>query len=152
MVYNNPFDLENSRLLIEDLVLTDVSAFRQTEPHAAEAGGILLGYRRDVHLHVVMATPPGPSDTRSKFRFWRHDESHALIALSEWTKSCETMDYIGEWHTHPEGYPQPSTLDLHEWRKICASRKQPMVFLIQGTLDKWVGVGLGRAIAVSTAG
>lgn len=152
MIYSNPFDRKNSRVLVEDSVLRDVSAYRQVERAATEAGGILLGYRRDAHLHVVMATAPGPSDTRSKFRFCRDDESHARIALSEWTKSGETMDYIGEWHTHPQSQPQPSTLDLSEWRNICTRRKEAMVFVIQGTLGTWVGVGFGRAIRESTPG
>jgi integrative and conjugative element protein (TIGR02256 family) len=60
------------------------------------------------------------------------------------------MDYIGEWHTHPENDPQPSTLDLDEWCKICSRREDPMVFLIQGTLRQWVGVGLGDATKASS--
>jgi integrative and conjugative element protein (TIGR02256 family) len=150
MVYRNPFDPNNSGLLIEVAVLSQLGAFRQTRAHATEAGGILLGYRRDAHLHVVMATPPGPSDTRGRIRFRRDDESHARIALAEWSNSGEMIDYLGEWHTHPESDPLPSTLDLEEWRKICSRRKDPMVFLIQGTLSQWVGIGLGHAIKVSS--
>jgi integrative and conjugative element protein (TIGR02256 family) len=149
VLYRNPFDPDKSGLLIEDSVLLTLSGFRQTRPHAAEAGGILLGYRRDVHLHIVIATPPGPSDTWSRFRFRRDDESHARIALAAWSNSGETIDYLGEWHTHPESDPRPSTLDLAEWRKICARRKEPMLFLIQGTGRQWVGVGFGHAIKVS---
>jgi integrative and conjugative element protein (TIGR02256 family) len=69
--------------------------------------------------------------------------------MAKWRISDETMDYIGEWHTHPESNPQPSTLDLDEWRKICARRQDPMVFLIQGTVRHWLGVGQGRAIRVA---
>jgi integrative and conjugative element protein (TIGR02256 family) len=72
------------------------------------------------------------------------------MALAEWSNSGETMDYIGEWHTHPESDPRPSALDLDEWRKICHRRNDTMVFLIQGTLHQWVGVGLGHAIKVSS--
>jgi integrative and conjugative element protein (TIGR02256 family) len=149
VIYRNPFDPSHSGLLIEDDVLAQLGAFRQTQAHASEAGGILLGYRRDVHLHVVRATAPGTSDTRTRFRFWRHDKSHARIAFAEWSNSGETMDYLGEWHTHPESDPRPSTLDLNEWRKISTRRQEPMVFLIQGTRGRWVGVGLGRTIEVS---
>uniref|UniRef100_UPI003CED28D9 Mov34/MPN/PAD-1 family protein n=1 Tax=Enterobacter cloacae complex sp. 280C5 TaxID=3395861 RepID=UPI003CED28D9 len=24
--------------------------------------------------------------------------------------------YLGEWHTHPEDFPQPSSTDLRSWR------------------------------------
>ena len=95
-----------------------------------------------------MATPPGPRDRRSKYHFHRDVEFHAQIALSEWAKSLETMDYVGEWHTHPESYPQPSQLDLQEWQQICRRRKELMVFMIQGILGSWIGVGLHRDIGV----
>jgi integrative and conjugative element protein (TIGR02256 family) len=150
MILINPFDQKNSRLLIEDIVLSDVGAFRQVDLNAAEAGGILLGFRRGSHLHVTMATPPGPTDVRNKFSFSREDESHPRIALSEWSRSEETMDYIGEWHTHPEPDPLPSSLDLREWRKISRERAEPMVFMIQGILGSWIGLGVGRVVKVAT--
>ena len=136
-------------MLVEDVVISHVCAFRQTTPHAAEAGGILLGFRRGEHLHVALATPPGPRDRRSKYHFFRAAEFHAQIAHSEWVKAHETMDYVGEWHTHPENHPQPSALDLQEWRQICQRRKDPMVFIIQGLLGRWIGLGFGRDIRVS---
>lgn len=148
MILTNPFT-RDSRVLIEDVVVANVGAFRQVDPHAAEAGGILLGFRRDTHLHVAMATPPGPRDRRSKHYFYRDVEFHAHIALSEWAKTDRTMDYVGEWHTHPDDYPQPSSLDLQEWRRICQRRKEPMVFIIQGILGRWIGVGIGSDIKVS---
>jgi len=151
MILGNPLGPRDSRILIEDSVIANVGAFRQVEPTAAEAGGILLGFRRDTHLHIAMATPPGPLDRRSKFHFYRAGEFHAQIALSQWAKTQETMDYVGEWHTHPEDYPQPSALDLREWRQICRRRNEPMVFVIQGILDRWIGIGLDRDIKVSAA-
>jgi len=146
VVLPNPIDPEHSILLIEDSVLLHVGAFRQAEFRATEAGGILLGYRRSPHLHVTAATSPGPCDTRRRHHFSRDDESHSLIALSEWEKSGQTMDYIGEWHTHPESSPAPSSLDFCEWRKICKRRKEMMLFLIQGTETVWIGVGMGNLI------
>ena len=144
MVLPNPSGLEGSLLLIEDSVLLQVGSFRQSELQATEAGGILLGYRRGPHLHVMIATAPGPGDKRSRYHFSRDDRSHALIARTEWERSGETMDYIGEWHTHPESNPKPSSLDFCEWLMICKRRTDPMVFLIQGIRGIWVGVGVGR--------
>lgn len=149
MILSNPFGACDSRVLIEDSVMANIDVFRQVEPGAAEAGGILLGFRRHTHLHIAMATSPGPLDRRSKYHFYRDVRFHAQIALSEWGKHQETMDYVGEWHTHPEDYPKPSALDLQEWRQICQRRQEPMVFMIQGILGRWVGVGLGHGIEVS---
>ena len=55
------------------------------------------------------------------------------------------MDYLGEWHTHPERAPIPSAIDRNEWKVIAAARTTPMLFLILGTMGlPWLGVGLGK--------
>jgi integrative and conjugative element protein (TIGR02256 family) len=149
MILGNPLSTNDSRILIEDSVMANAGVYRQVKTNAPEAGGILLGFRRDIHLHVAMATPPGPRDRRTKYHFYRDAESHAQTALSEWAKTQETMDYVGEWHTHPEHHPQPSALDLQEWRQICRRGKEPMVFMILGTLSCWIGIGLGRDIKIA---
>lgn len=53
------------------------------------------------------------------------------------------MDYVGEWHTHPELNPFPSAIDRHGWEHICSSRNAPMLFIIAGTEDRlWIGLGI----------
>jgi len=53
------------------------------------------------------------------------------------------MDYLGEWHTHPEHSPSPSTIDTHGWQRICNTRKMPMLFVIAGTQHRlWIGLGI----------
>jgi integrative and conjugative element protein (TIGR02256 family) len=61
------------------------------------------------------------------------------------------MDYLGEWHTHPEEKPIPSFLDISEWRKICSARKERMIFVIVGwTGNLWLGEGQGNNIIQTT--
>ena len=57
------------------------------------------------------------------------------------------MDYLGEWHTHPEDLPKPSDKDLREWRILLREQRRPLVFLIVGLKGCWVGVGSGSTIA-----
>jgi integrative and conjugative element protein (TIGR02256 family) len=57
------------------------------------------------------------------------------------------MDYLGEWHTHPEDRAAPSSLDLKEWRKIHEHRAMPMLFVILGWSSRaWIGVGLEKRL------
>ena len=135
------------RILIEDSVLRNLRAFRQVDALATEAGGILLGYRRDPHIHISAATGPGTNDRRSRFHFSREDPSHQRFARSQWQRSARTLDYVGEWHTHPEINPQPSHIDFEEWRRLSVSRADAMIFVIQGTERLWVGCGVGGAIS-----
>ncbi|AST88505.1 hypothetical protein HI806_21470 (plasmid) [Ralstonia solanacearum] len=138
---------EDARVLIEPSVLATLMRFRQTSVAAPESGGILLGYRRGMHLHVSMMTTPQPGDIQHRYGFQRQAQKHQNIALEQWKAERETMDYIGEWHTHPESEPTPSSIDKREWRRICNARNEPMVFLIAGTRNVlWIGVGRGDAL------
>jgi integrative and conjugative element protein (TIGR02256 family) len=133
-------------LLIETEVLKELDAYRQTHPHSSESAGVLLGYRRGDHIHIVQATLPAADDVRSRFSFWRRDRSHQQIATREWRRSGRIKDYVGEWHTHPEAMPAPSSIDVSEWHSLCRKSKQPLIFVILGTAHDWYGVGFGAEL------
>lgn len=117
-----------------------MDSFWQDAPAKPESGGILLGYRRGKHLHVTMASVPQPADGRWRFMFERSKRAHQEIALREWRASSQTVDYLGEWHTHPEPYPSPSSFDRAEWSKICSRVSSPMIFMIVGwSGEHWLG-------------
>ena len=134
-------------VLIEVSVLRVLAGHRQGHQSAPESGGILLGYRRGLHLHVTDATVPLDSDQASRTGFFRSAAPHQQAALMRWRESGGTMDYVGEWHTHPEHSPSPSMIDSHGWQRICSTRKAPMLFVITGIQDRlWVGLGVDGAI------
>lgn len=128
-------------ILIEDEALEVVARHRQIAGEASEAGGILLGYRRGNHIQVTQATSPQPGDKRSRFSFDRIDRAHALFAGRRWKHSNGRCDYLGEWHTHPEQVPTPSGIDNREWRKLYQSSARPLIFWIEGTEARWIGLG-----------
>lgn len=150
MMWHNPID-NRGDILIETSVIELVRNYCQYQASMPESGGILLGYRRGKHLHIVAATTPQPGDQRMRFRFSRRDQYHQKVAMRQWDMSDKRMDYIGEWHTHPETEPTPSSLDMSEWEKICCARKISMVFLIVGwTGAFWLGVGRRQHITKAT--
>jgi integrative and conjugative element protein (TIGR02256 family) len=148
-----PEFLVNNRLIGEGKILIERQVWQTIMPHrqkdmaAPEAGGILLGYRRGEHLHVIDATVPQAEDRRSRMRFARAKRPHQDIALARWKEGSGTIDYLGDWHTHPEFNPAPSALDTSEWRKISEPRVVPMLFVILGwSSTVWVGVGTGAQL------
>lgn len=142
----------DAKILIESNVIDVISKHRQNTPSKLEAGGILLGYRRGNHIHIAHASEPQKNDKRQRFNFFRQDQKHQELATSLWYSSGETIDYIGEWHTHPVKIPSPSSIDLREWSKICKFRKIPMVFVITGTHDDlWIGIGIKEGDAILPA-
>lgn len=153
MLFSLPFGPSGALLLIEDQVLHRLVTFRQLKTSAPEAGGILLGYRRGHHTHVSDVTCPTKRDVQRRFAFFRNTTDHQRVATQRWSQSGETMDYVGEWHTHPEDDPSPSGVDLRHWREIASASSRPMVFLIVGRENNWVGAGLKHRIEqVASAG
>ncbi|MFY1664527.1 Mov34/MPN/PAD-1 family protein [Pseudomonas sp. Pseu.R1] len=100
----------------------------------AEAGGILLGHVRGAHLELLEATVPTPKDRRLKYFFERLLHGHRSIAEQRWRESNGLIRYLGEWHTHPEDHPTPSGLDVTEWQKLAAARRdgRPLLAVIVG--------------------
>lgn len=115
--------------------------FRQLGSRTREAGGILLGYRRGPHLEVAEASAPMARDVRRHHGFERKDPGHQALSDRHWEASGGTMDYLGDWHTHPARIPSPSSIDRREWEKLHAHYRLPLVFVIVGTHEWYVEVG-----------
>ena len=59
-----------------------------------------------------------------------------------WKSTDRKMDYLGEWHTHPEPHPNPSSIDTRGWADVRAATTEVMLFVIAGTdEDWWIGCG-----------
>lgn len=128
-------------ILFESSVVADLNRWRQDEGNT-EAGGILIGYRRENHLQVTLTTSPFPKDKRSRFRFFRQDAIHQKTAISYWKKTNSKGYYLGEWHSHPQDFPVPSAIDTDEWRKLAESSLGPdLLFLIVGRKDWYLQLG-----------
>jgi integrative and conjugative element protein (TIGR02256 family) len=146
LIWQSPFPAEG-RVLVEAEPLMLMDAHRQNDARKPESGGILLGFRRGAHIHITMATPPQLADSRSRYLFQRSSRYHQEIALRQWNISKEEVDYVGEWHTHPQQLPSPSTTDITEWRKLSARLQMPMVFLIMGWSGEiWLGLSKAHEV------
>lgn len=99
-----------------------------------EAGGILLGSVHGTHMFIDQATVPTIHDKRFRCLFERLPFDHETIALNRWAASQGTIRYLGEWHTHPEDYPHPSSLDITEWNLLAVKRndRRPVLAVIVG--------------------
>lgn len=108
----------------------------------AEAGGVLLGHVRDIHLEILEATIPTPMDRRFKYLFERMPFGHCVIANRRWNASRGLIRYVGEWHTHPQDHPTPSKTDIYEWEKLAKHRLdgRPLLVVIVGRKDLRVEV------------
>lgn len=122
-----------------------------------EAGGVLLGrwLRGSGDVVVDLATSPMSGDRRGRFSFYRDDRAHQRLIDDAHHQTKGTCGYLGEWHTHPEPDPVPSSVDRRDWSRRLERDVvdvSALFFLIVGTerFRVWRGVrrtGLIESIA-----
>lgn len=101
-------------LLIEPAVLRHFARHRQIGPRAPEVGGQLFASFEKFRVRVTAATGPRDADRRSRFSFFP-DRSRENAEIKE--RFARGLHYVGDWHTHPEPHPSPSSLDLESMRE-----------------------------------
>lgn len=77
-----------------------------------EKGGILLGEICKNEISIIKASVPTIFDKSTRFSFNRNKKSAQIIVDYEFFNSQGKTIYLGEWHTHPEDYPTPSSTDI----------------------------------------
>jgi len=134
------------RLKLTAPVVTQMIACCQNTAAKPEAGGILLGRHLFDCTDVVVdkITKPMKGDKQSRFRFFRDAYRHQQVINTAWRDSEGTCNYLGEWHTHPEPEPTPSSIDLLNWRRRLLFDKfdsDGLFFVIVGTriISVWHG-------------
>ncbi|MCY1704278.1 Mov34/MPN/PAD-1 family protein [Deinococcus sp. SL84] len=123
-----------------------MNLFIQRHRRDKEAGGMLIGHHPLACNDIILdqLTTPQPADRRSRYRFERDQAAHQTLLNAEWEKSGQKRTYIGEWHTHPEDSPSPSSLDLRSWQKAVSSTPYHgpgLLFIIVGRqkIRVWFG-------------
>ncbi|EPB0848151.1 Mov34/MPN/PAD-1 family protein [Yersinia enterocolitica] len=122
-----------------------LQSYRQMYYGSTEAGGVLIGERRGQHIVVTDISVPGPGDIRSRNRFERKGDHHQQKVYELFKQSDGFLVYLGEWHTHPEDFPQPSYTDIKSWLTGLIAT-EPMVLLIVGRKGEWLGLKNGNDI------
>jgi len=128
---------------LSDDVLDTLSRYRQIKPSSSEAGGQLFASFDGDRMVILRATEPTAKSRRGRTFFWpsRYDEQKEIKALF-----AEGLHYVGDWHSHPEFSPEPSSADIDKIQGIFGSSKHDlncMVMLIVGTSEATDGVWFG---------
>jgi integrative and conjugative element protein (TIGR02256 family) len=84
-------------------------AHRQTGKIKTEIGGQLFARFFKNDARVLRATGPSASDKRG-WAWFRPDQRIQNVEIKRVFK--EELHFVGDWHTHPERKPSPSSRDL----------------------------------------
>lgn len=89
--------------------LATMTSFRQRGFFSREAGGQMFARLSPNHWRIEAATGPRRNDRRGRFHFWpdRKAEQEEINLFYE-----KGLEFVGDWHTHPEDIPRPSRSDI----------------------------------------
>ena len=107
------FILEDKlKLVIEDEVLSGIYKFNPIN-YKNENGGILLGkFNKKNNTYIITnLSTTNSKDRKGKYFFIRNKKEAQAIINRFWKESKGEINYLGEWHTHNEEYPNPSFID-----------------------------------------
>jgi integrative and conjugative element protein (TIGR02256 family) len=105
--------------------LETLEAHRQRTRFHRENGGQLFARYSDGVLVVEQATCVKGARSRFSFHPNRGEEQREIDALFE-----QGLHYVGDWHTHPEGRPTPSTPDRTKMLEIFQQSKHLLPYML----------------------
>lgn len=103
-----PIGKSGWKLILSDAVLQHFTKHRQTRWYHREAGGQLFARFLDGNLEVVEATGPRMTDHRGRYHYIP-DRTAEQAEIDE--RFSRGLNFVGDWHTHPEDRPSPSSRD-----------------------------------------
>lgn len=118
---------------------------RHVQRSGPEVGGQLFGTMANYSDVIVkLATGPRSEDKKSRFLFIPSRDQEKREIGAQFRKG---LHYLGDWHTHPEESPSPSSIDLKSMKDCFAkSRHQhrsfTMVIIGNGVSSDWMYVSL----------
>jgi len=141
--------LKKYEVEIAENVLKALSSFKQKGKNKFEAGGILLGQVVKNTIYITKLSFPNHLDKAKRTFFDRHKLPAQIIINHEFSNSDGKTIYLGEWHTHPELTPTPSSVDLKMLKqqfKMNRLNLDCIYLLIQGINELYLGEYDGKNI------
>lgn len=104
-----------------------------------ETGGLLAGYWTNDEVVVTDVIGPGPAAKHDRFNFEPDYRWQSEVIGSFYDENEGRLTYLGDWHTHPAGTTDPSSLDIKTIRNIAdnkaARAARPLMLILGNTLD-----------------
>lgn len=117
--------------------------YKQIDKKQHESGGILLGKIYNDLIIIDQISEPSIEDKSGLFHFYRNVKKAQKITEQAWKESNGERIYLGEWHTHPQDNPIPSSDDKKLIANMLKYSRMEIDFLfmiIIGRISPYVAV------------
>lgn len=140
-------------LILPVKLLETLHKYKQLNKSDTEAAGVLIGLWRQsqdngrptgpLNAELIDCSEPQPDDKRTRTGVIRQAIHHIMKPLLAWKNTKGIQTYMGEWHTHPETIPRPSSEDFRQWSKNLRNRQ--CILIIIGQEEDWVAWWDGKS-------
>lgn len=140
MMLHYPIGTSGEIIHFEPAALAHFAQHRQLRLWHREAGGQLFARIDGQRIVVSEATAPSPNDRRGRF-FFAPDRACEQAEID--AMFARDLHYIGDWHTHPERRPTPSSRDhktMSSRVRLSRHHLAGFVFVIVGQLPPPCGL------------
>jgi len=132
------FSIEVDDALLDSLVGVGKSHYPN------EFGGFLIGYYGEDNKHLYITDTVLPKSFKASKCSFERSTKGIEKKLGEYYKESPQKFYVGEWHTHPDNSPYPSSADIMALNAIKNDKDAGLanpVLLIIGYSTKLVNLG-----------
>lgn len=143
--------IANKKIIISDSVISILERYKQLKKTDKEAGGIIIGQIKEDEIYVMKISTPNLFDRSSRYRFECDKDAAQIIIDYEFYNSGGKSIYLGEWHTHPERIPTPSSVDkkmIERQYKKNILNEPFLLLLIQGAEKTYLAMCDGKKLIV----
>jgi len=107
--------------------------------HPLETGGILMGfYDSNFRQATIELTVSAPADSVHGYTSFDRGTQGIAEKIAEANQKNPLLHYVGEWHSHPNGNPSPSSTDAWQMQKFALGRhhgaQTPLLLIVGGIL------------------
>ena len=122
-----------SKIFFSELAL-DVFVSQTNKFGTIETGGVLMGHVGSEGIFIEVASDPGPKAIHESVYFKADPNYIDLFIDMNYANSHGKCVYLGEWHTHPQVIPEPSSVDLISLEEISDTAEEFAILVILGAV------------------
>ncbi|MBT2189182.1 Mov34/MPN/PAD-1 family protein [Sphingobium nicotianae] len=125
--------------------VADAIQLLATTYYPVETGGVLLGWRDGEDRIVTGLTGPGPRALHGRHTFLPDHRWQVAQIEQAFAASSGDLDYLGDWHTHPDGIASMSEMDRKTLARIERRVRSPLMLIAAGAAESWaINSWIGR--------
>jgi integrative and conjugative element protein (TIGR02256 family) len=133
------YDINNLKIIVNDKILDNIRRYYCSNINY-ETGGILLGkFNKENRVIEITEVYELKTNLFSRILYKRSARKAQKIINRRWHETNGAINYIGEWHTHPNMQAVPSSTDINSLKEITEKVKGVLpgtILIISGKDDQ----------------